>query len=199
MPYTYLVGWSNHNIYYYGSRYAKKSTPNDLWKSYFTSSKEVKLARQLLGEPNIIHVRRVFESKEKAIAWEYKVLRRMKVTQRDEFLNKHCTPAPPINRMFGANNPQNNPKWFDKKSKRGRERAVELKSQGLNIMGQPLKPPVVRTCPCCGSEKIYKTYRLDEVDIIKTRLCKSCAGKVRNQQRAAAGFYEKLKKPQIRS
>ena len=199
MPYTYLIGWSNHNIYYYGSRYAKKSTPEDLWKLYFTSSKEVKITRQLLGDPDIIEVRKIFNSKQQAIDWEYKVLRRMKVVERTDFLNKHCLPAPPINKMFGSNNPQSKSEWFEKKSVRGKQRAQELKSKGLTMMGQPLKPPVIRTCPCCGDEKTYKTYKLKDVEKIKNRLCKSCAGKKRNQQRAAAGFYEKLKKPRIRS
>lgn len=31
--YTYLIGWSSHNKFYYGVRYAKGSNPNELWKS----------------------------------------------------------------------------------------------------------------------------------------------------------------------
>jgi hypothetical protein len=30
-PYTYLIGWSNQNKYYYGVRYAKDCHPNDFW------------------------------------------------------------------------------------------------------------------------------------------------------------------------
>jgi hypothetical protein len=49
--------------------------PNDLWKSYFTSSKHVHEFREKYGEPDIVQVRRIFEDKESAIAWEEKVLR----------------------------------------------------------------------------------------------------------------------------
>lgn len=37
-PYTYLIGWSKHNIWYYGKRTAKNCHPNDFWVTYFTSS-----------------------------------------------------------------------------------------------------------------------------------------------------------------
>ena len=42
IPYTYIIGWSSLNKWYYGVRYAKNCKPEDLWKTYFTSSKHVK-------------------------------------------------------------------------------------------------------------------------------------------------------------
>lgn len=33
-PYTYLIGWSKHNKFYYGVRYAKNSNPKELWITY---------------------------------------------------------------------------------------------------------------------------------------------------------------------
>ena len=36
--YTYLIGWPDHNKWYYGVRYAKGSDPADLWNPYTTSS-----------------------------------------------------------------------------------------------------------------------------------------------------------------
>jgi hypothetical protein len=41
-PYTYLIGWSHLNKWYYGRRTAKGCHPSELWVKYFTSSKSVK-------------------------------------------------------------------------------------------------------------------------------------------------------------
>ena len=49
MSYTYLIGWTKYNIQYYGVRYAKGCHPDDLWKTYFTSSKYVKEFREKNG------------------------------------------------------------------------------------------------------------------------------------------------------
>jgi hypothetical protein len=87
-PYTYRIGWTKLNVYYYGVRYAKDCHPDDLWVSYFTSSKYVDEFRQLHGEPDVVQVRKVFRSVDAAREWEHKVLRRMKVIHRDDFLNK---------------------------------------------------------------------------------------------------------------
>ena len=195
LPYTYLIGWSSHHIYYYGCRYSKSSTPDDLWVSYFSSSKAVSQIRQLIGEPDIVQVRRVFESKDQAIQWEHKVLRRLQVVSRSDFLNKHDGMAPPINRMFGTMNPQTRPEWFSIKSERGKQRAKQMLARGTNIMGRPLAPPVIRICPTCGNQKTYRTYKLKDVEVIKTRQCKSCSGTKRNLERAAAGFYDRIKGP----
>ena len=87
-PYTYLIGWTNHNKWYYGVRYAKACDPSDLWTTYFTSSKYVKAFRKKYGEPNVIQVRRVFEDKKKSMLWENKVLKRLKVVDDDKWLNE---------------------------------------------------------------------------------------------------------------
>lgn len=50
VPYTYLIGWSKLNKWYYGSRTAKNCHPSELWIKYFTSSKFVKEFRRLYGE-----------------------------------------------------------------------------------------------------------------------------------------------------
>jgi hypothetical protein len=92
-PYTYLIGWSKHSVFYYGVRYAKKCHPDDLWVTYFTSSKSVKTFRKEYGEPDIVEVRRTFDCYEKAILWEYKVLRRMKINDNDSFLNSNISGA----------------------------------------------------------------------------------------------------------
>lgn len=86
--YTYLIGWKLHNKYYYGVRYSKNANTQELWVTYFTSSKYVKEFRALYGEPDIVQIRRTFLKREKAQIWETKVLRRLKVVKNDMWLNK---------------------------------------------------------------------------------------------------------------
>lgn len=86
-PYTYLVGWSEHNLWYYGVKYGKNADPELFWKNYFTSSKQVLSLRKILGEPNIIQVRKVFNTQKAAINWEYRVIIRMKMITNSKWLN----------------------------------------------------------------------------------------------------------------
>lgn len=86
--YTYLVGWTKHNLWYYGLKFSKNADPLKFWVNYFTSSKEVKRLRKIIGEPDVIQIRRTFESTNKAIEWEYKVLKRIKAVYLDKWLNK---------------------------------------------------------------------------------------------------------------
>lgn len=96
MPYTYLIGWTDHNKWYYGVRYARKSKclydsgchPDDLWVTYFTSSIYVHDARLTYGEPDVKAIRKTFSSQEDAIYWESRVLIRLGVKEDDRFLNK---------------------------------------------------------------------------------------------------------------
>lgn len=87
MPYCYLLGWTNYNKWYYGVRYAKKCNPNELWKTYFTSSKHVKQFSVKHGDPDVIEIRKEFDEASKALNWEQKVLRRLNVEKRKDFLN----------------------------------------------------------------------------------------------------------------
>ena len=86
--YTYLIGWTKHNKWYYGVRFSKKSRPGELWVTYFTSSKYVKEFAALNGDPDVIQIRKKFIEKTKAITWESKVLKRMDVVHNSIWLNK---------------------------------------------------------------------------------------------------------------
>ena len=86
-PYTYLIGWSLHNIYYYGVRFAQNCHPDDLWKTYFTSSKYVQEFRLKHGEPDIIKIRKEFLTSNLARLWENNVLRRLNVIKNSKWLN----------------------------------------------------------------------------------------------------------------
>ena len=94
MAYTYQIGWTQHNKFYYGGRWAKDCSPDDLWTSYFTSSKHVKAFRKEHGEPDIIQVRKVFNDADKCKLHENTVLKKLNVLNNDKWLNKN------INGMF---------------------------------------------------------------------------------------------------
>lgn len=89
MYYTYLIGWSTLNKYYYGVRTSKKATLADLWVTYFTSSKRVKEIAAKNGPPNVIQIRKIFDTPQAAILWESKVLTRLRVHKKlsDKWIN----------------------------------------------------------------------------------------------------------------
>jgi hypothetical protein len=89
MAYTYLIGWSCYNKFYYGARWAKNCSPNDLWNTYFTSSKYVKEFREEHGEPDIIQIRKVFDDIQKCRDYERKILEKLNVLNNDVWLNKN--------------------------------------------------------------------------------------------------------------
>lgn len=88
-PYTYYIGWSAIGKYYYGVKYGFDADPNTFWKNYFTSSKYVKEIREKHGEPDIVQIRRTFDTPQEAILWENKVLHRLDAIHKPQWLNKH--------------------------------------------------------------------------------------------------------------
>ena len=87
IPYTYLIGWSKYDTWYYGVRYQKNCAPSDLWVNYFTSSKRVKKFRKLYGDPDVIQIRKTFDDKLKALHWEVSVIDRLNITEDSKWLN----------------------------------------------------------------------------------------------------------------
>jgi ABC-type multidrug transport system ATPase subunit len=91
MSYTYYVKFQKDGttLRYYGVRYAANAEPSDLGDSYFTSSKTVK---DLIEEHGLgcfdFQVRREFDDAESAVAWEQKVLKRLRVLQRKDWINQ---------------------------------------------------------------------------------------------------------------
>jgi hypothetical protein len=94
-PFTYLIGWSSAQLFYYGVRYARNCEPSDLWTKYFTSSSRVSVTRLELGEPDIIQIRRTFSTSEAARTWETRVLTRINAKANPLFLNRTNIPGPP--------------------------------------------------------------------------------------------------------
>lgn len=85
--YTYHLYWSATDTHYYGVRWAKNCDPADLWVSYFTSSKYVKDYAKRYGDPDVIEVRKTFDSVNAGRAWEHRVLTRLRVSKRTNYLN----------------------------------------------------------------------------------------------------------------
>ena len=87
-PFTYLIGWTWLDRWYYGVRYARGCHPDDLWTKYFTSSGVVKEYREEHGEPDVIEVRQTFNDSLQAREWEEKVLRRLNAVKDERWLNR---------------------------------------------------------------------------------------------------------------
>jgi hypothetical protein len=89
--YTYLIKYRPTGQVYYGVRSANKVDPTeDLWNKYYTSSPKVqKLIEETGKESFDVEIRRVFENKEQATAWETKVLRRCKVLHDSRWINQN--------------------------------------------------------------------------------------------------------------
>ena len=129
IPFTYLIKHVPTNRYYYGVRYKKSCHPNDLWTKYFTSSKKVKgLIRRYGKKSFIFEIRKIFKTTKQARMWEHKVLRRLKVIHRNDFLN--LTDYISVNPIYLSklNSGKGNPMYGKKLSK---ERKKELSR--LNI------------------------------------------------------------------
>lgn len=145
-PYTYLIGWPEHNTWYYGVRYAKGCNPSDLWNPYKTSSTHVAAFVAEHGEPSVQQIRSTFNSAQAARTWEERVLKRMKVVGNNKWLNRNASMAPPIN-PFGnlaMRKPENRAK-------------ARLNNAGA---GNPMfgKKQKQITCPHCGTTSGANTY-----------------------------------------
>ena len=90
-PYTYLIKHRPTGQVYYGVRSANKVEPHeDLWNKYYTSSPKVQRLIEETGKESFdVEVRKVFETKEHAVAWEAKVLRRCKVLHDNRWINQN--------------------------------------------------------------------------------------------------------------
>jgi hypothetical protein len=88
-PYTYLIGWSAIDRWYYGVRYGKGCHPTDLWTKYFTSSKYVALLRETHGEPDIITIDETFSNALDAVTYEKKILTVMDVINSPIWINRN--------------------------------------------------------------------------------------------------------------
>jgi len=89
-PFTYLIYSKRTNQYYYGVRYCNGCHPNQLWTTYFTSSKVIKSLIKMYGTDEfIVSIRKTFANAETAINWESRFLNRVKAATSNKWLNLH--------------------------------------------------------------------------------------------------------------
>ena len=89
IPYTYSVTHKKTGIHYYGSRYSKGCSPDDLFKTYFTSSKIIHDLIKLEGiDGFLIKVRRKFKDDLSCIIHENRFLKRVDAKNNTKFFNR---------------------------------------------------------------------------------------------------------------
>lgn len=74
-PYTYYIYWKHLNLHYYGKRSGRGCHPEELFVTYFTSSKLVSDVRAEYGEPDIIFVHKIFSDTLSCSAQEENILK----------------------------------------------------------------------------------------------------------------------------
>jgi len=96
-PYVYLLGWSCLNTWYVGVRHARSYNclyesgchPDELWETYFTSSKYVKQFCQENGDPDIKIILKKFPGNARlALDWESNFINSFSLHKNSHFLNK---------------------------------------------------------------------------------------------------------------
>lgn len=135
IPYTYLLKHIPTGKFYYGCRFAEGCNPKEFWKDYKTSSKYVKELVEQYGEDSFVfEIRKTFNDKQSARNWETKVLKKMNVVTRTDFLNMTdnisiCPEAASKGRKGKFGIFRNSQKQIDavKKANTGLKRSEEVK------------------------------------------------------------------------
>ena len=145
-PYTYHIGWTNQNKYYYGSKSAAGCHPSTFWQDYHTSSNAVADMREQHGDPDLIEIRKTFDNRDDAVDWEHKVINKLGLHLREDYLNQACWPVI-------DNRGEKNPMYGKTQSEESNRKRSEA---------QKAKPKVI--CPHCGkpgSACVMKRWHFD--------------------------------------
>ena len=123
IPYTYLIYCKTTQQFYYGVRYSKNCKPDDLWNTYFTSSNYVHDLIKKYGKSDFLfEIRKIFTNSNKARKWEEKVLKKLNVANRTDFINQSNSICPTgqnrvwitketQNKFIDINEIENYPNW----------------------------------------------------------------------------------------
>ena len=164
IPFTYLVKHIPTNKYYYGVKFKKGCHPNDLWTKYFTSSKKVKgLIRKYGKKSFLFEIRKTFKTQKQAREWEHKVLRRLKVIYRNDFLNQsdslHIDPKIISKSKMGNKNPMYGKKMTEKHKKKIKDTLVKrYKKLPHHTLGRKHTPEFLRFLSKLNSGKNNPMY-----------------------------------------
>lgn len=181
IPFTYIIGWSEHKKFYYGAKYAKGCCPLDLWKTYFTSSKYVEKFREKFGEPDIIKIHRTFNHKKDCLFFEQKYLTKIDAKNNPTFLNKSNG-----NHKFTSktSNTNTDKKWYN-----DGEKNYKLNEKEKQFIKHPLFSGMVKRVIESEIKNWYndgiKNYKLTDKDF-KLNLSNLNKGKI----------YTKTKNPE---
>lgn len=88
-PFTYLLHWTQTNMFYYGVRWKFECLPSELMVTYHTSSNHVKKYIKEYGQPDIVIIDKIFYSTENATEYEHLFLLFQNASKHENFLNKH--------------------------------------------------------------------------------------------------------------
>lgn len=90
VPYAYHLYHLPTNQHYYGVEYGLKANPNNLWVTYFSSSKRIKNLIHKYGKESFkFKVRKIFKTTDEAIKWETKFLHKIDAKNNKHWLNQH--------------------------------------------------------------------------------------------------------------
>jgi len=126
--YTYHISWTKQDKHYYGVRVANQCSPEkDLWTEYHTSSNIVKSFREEYGEPDIIRVDQIFDTREAAMEYELQFLTENDCVFSPKWLNMA---AFPLFDNRGENHPMYG-KTRSEESKRKQSESIKGKNHYL--------------------------------------------------------------------
>jgi len=92
--YTYLLTHIPTGKRYYGVKYGQKANPDNLWVTYFSSSKIIKSFIKRDGIHSFkAEVRKLFNTPEDALLWEQTLIRRCKLRENKLWFNEGCGSA----------------------------------------------------------------------------------------------------------
>lgn len=157
--YTYYIFNRITNQHYYGARWADNCHPNDLWSTYFTSSKKVHELLEKYGPDSFdVQIRKLFDDKTKCRNWERKVLTRLKIKSKPAWLNEGICAAPPRNKGY-KHSPETIAKMQKPKGPWSEQRrlakSIDEKNKIKNGKAMPTTkglslPMISITCPHCN-------------------------------------------------
>lgn len=160
-PYTYLIGWTDLDVWYYGARWAKGCHPGDLWVKYFSSSNNVKNFRTIHGEPDVIEVTDTFNTIEQAKEWESIVIKLFQIVESKHWLNL-CSPDKQFQCVGG---------W--KLSREQRERkSIRFSGTGNPMYGKSISEETRRKLSEVrkGKRRVFSEQAIQNIrDGVKTR------------------------------
>jgi hypothetical protein len=108
IPFTYCITFIPAGQRYYGVRYGKGCHPDQLWTTYFTSSKTIKILIEEHGKDSFsTQIRKTFEGSLSARIWESRFLKKINASRNSGWLNK--TDNISISPSYGNDNRSSTP------------------------------------------------------------------------------------------